>query len=239
VSLQSGAETLPLPIQALAIPREELEITVAKRGPGIQIYYQRKDQLVLPAFDRALRFRAMLWDDLSIVFGTGCPASNEEISERFRSITASWFEGRVGPSWQVNLSAQPKTSNLGGEIYADVLVATDDSWNGICAIPGLPSCAGWVPIRTVATKLKEAETMIRYAWAAGWSFRGTLAVTMDEGNESEFEFSVTYTLEKEGEPTWECLWALMCRELLADGIILPASVSRERLDYLASCGKVN
>jgi hypothetical protein len=31
VSLQAGAETLPLPIQALAIPRSELEITVAKR----------------------------------------------------------------------------------------------------------------------------------------------------------------------------------------------------------------
>jgi hypothetical protein len=40
VSLQAGVETLPLPIQALAIPRSELEITVAKRGPGMQIYYQ-------------------------------------------------------------------------------------------------------------------------------------------------------------------------------------------------------
>jgi hypothetical protein len=87
--------------------------------------------------------------------------------------------------------------------------------------------------------LEEAETMIRYAWAANWPIRGTLAVTMNEDKESEFEFSVTYTLEKDSEPTWECLWALMCREIVADGITLPVSVSRERLDYLASCEKVN
>jgi hypothetical protein len=190
ISLQAGAETLPLPIQALAIPRSELEITVAKRGTGVQIYYQRNGQLVMPLIDYRLRFRATLWDSLSAVFGTGNPASHEEITERFRSITASWFEGRVGPSWQANLSAQPKTSDLGGEIYADVSVVTDESWDGTRVIPGLPSCAALVPIRTVATKLEEAETMIRYAWSTYWLIKGTLAVMMDEGSETEFEFRV-------------------------------------------------
>jgi hypothetical protein len=239
VSLQAGAQTLPLPIQALAIPREELEITVAKRGTGVQIYYQRKDQLALSLIDFKLRFRAMLWDNMSVVFGTGSPVSNEEISERFGSITASWFEGRVGPSWQVNLSAQPKTSELGGEIYADVLIATDDSWEGSTVVPGIPSCEAWVPIRTVATKLEEAEMMIKYAWATDWPIKGTLAVVMDEGMDTEFEFSVTYQLEKQSEPTWGCLWARMSQRIIEDGIILPASVGCERLDYLASCEKVN
>jgi hypothetical protein len=62
---------------------------------------------------------------------------------------------------------------------------------------------------------------------------------MDEGTERAFEFSITYQLAKEGEPTWDNLWMFMARAIVADGIILPDNVSRLRLDYLASCEKVN
>jgi hypothetical protein len=81
--------------------------------------------------------------------------------------------------------------------------------------------------------------MIRYAWAADWPVKGTMALTMDEVLENAFEFGITYQLTKEGEPLWENLWIFMARAIVADGIILPANVSRERLDYLASCEKVN
>jgi predicted 3-demethylubiquinone-9 3-methyltransferase (glyoxalase superfamily) len=54
-----------------------------------------------------LKFRAMFPDWISLVFGTGTPATNAEISARLKSITASWFGDQYGLSWQANLSAQP------------------------------------------------------------------------------------------------------------------------------------
>jgi hypothetical protein len=62
---------------------------------------------------------------------------------------------------------------------------------------------------------------------------------MDEGTENAFEFSLTYDLIKEGEPTWDNLWIFMAKAIVVDGIILPANVSRKRLDYLMSCEKIN
>jgi hypothetical protein len=91
---------------------------------------------IYPRGDYPLKFRAMFVDGISIVFGTGAPASNAEISARLKSITASWFGDQYGPSWLANLSAERKTSDLGNEIYATVLLASDESWNGICRILG-------------------------------------------------------------------------------------------------------
>jgi hypothetical protein len=107
LTLQAGATTLPLPIQLLAAEREALEITVAKRGSRIQVFYERKDQKRLFAIKHDLKLRAMFPDGISVVFGTGAPATNEEISARLRNITAGWFGDQYGPSWQANLSAQP------------------------------------------------------------------------------------------------------------------------------------
>jgi hypothetical protein len=163
-----------------------------------------------------------------------------EISARLRRITASWFGDQYGPSWKVNLDSQPQTSDLGNEIYATVLRADDESWNEICRILGLPSCAAQISTTIGATKEEEANIMIRYAWAAGWPVRGTIALTMDEGTESAFEFSVRYELLKEEEePTWDNLWESMAQAIIADGIILPANVSRVRLDYLMGCETTN
>jgi hypothetical protein len=89
MAIQAGATALPLAIQALGIDREELEVTVAKRGAGIQIHYKRKDQSIEPKAVHNLKFRAMFWESLSVVFGTGAPASNAEITARLESITAS------------------------------------------------------------------------------------------------------------------------------------------------------
>jgi hypothetical protein len=90
-----------------------------------------------------------------------------------------------------------------------------------------------------ATKEEEARIMIEYAWVAGWPVKGMIALTMDIGTEHAFEFSVTCELAKEAEPTWENLWGLMAKAIIAEWIILPTSVSRERLYYIAICEKVN
>jgi hypothetical protein len=172
LTLQVGAVALPLPIQALGIERDALEVTVVKRGTGIQIFYERRDQKGLPAANHDLKFRAMFPDGISIVFGTGAPATNEEISARLRNITASWFGDQYGPAWQANLSAQPQTTELWNEIYATVLLSSDESWNGICRIPGLPSCAAPNPVSVGATKEEEANIMIQYAWTPGCQLRG-------------------------------------------------------------------
>jgi hypothetical protein len=74
MALEAGATALSLPIQALGIDREELEIKVIKRGPGIQIFYERKEESIEPKVVHELKFRAMFWEGLSIVFGTGAPA---------------------------------------------------------------------------------------------------------------------------------------------------------------------
>jgi hypothetical protein len=239
MALEAGAVALPLPIQLFGIEREALEITVAKRGSGIQIYYERKDQKDLTT-NHELKFRAMFWEGLSIVFGIGAPASNAEISARLKSVTASWFGDQFGPSWEVNLSAEPRTSELGNEIYATVLLSRDESWNGICRIPGLPGCAAPVPIATAATKEEEAVSLIQYAWRADWPIKGTTALIMDVGTDQAFEFSVTYKLGRlDVGPSWQNLCEFMWRAADEDGIVLPACVSRERLHYLASCEKVN
>jgi hypothetical protein len=148
---------------------------VVKKGSGIQIYYERKDQMIPPR-DHAIRFRAMFPERISVVFGTGAPASNMEISTRLRNITASWFGDQYGPSWRVNLSARPQTSELGNEIYAEVLLTSDKSWNGICRIPGPSSCASPLSTTIRAAKEEEATIMIQYAWLANWTVKGTIAL---------------------------------------------------------------
>jgi hypothetical protein len=189
----------------------------------------RKEEAFEPKPVHQLKFRAMFWEGLSIVFGTGMPATDGEISARLSSIAASWLGDRFGESWQVRLSAEPKTSELGDEIYASVLLATEDTWQGIRRIPGLPSVAAPLVNSVAATKIEEAVSLIQYAWGAGWPVRGTIALRMEYGTDHAWEFSVTYTLGRyEGEPTWEALWALMSTEMNQDGIVTPRYMSQKR-----------
>jgi hypothetical protein len=110
----------------------------------------------------------------------------------------------------VKLTAEPKTSDLGDEIYAKVVLAKDESWQGIGRIPGLPSVAAPLVNSIAATKEEEAGELIQYGWGAGWPVKGTIALTMNIGTPQAWEFSVTYTLERtEGAPTWRTLWARM------------------------------
>jgi hypothetical protein len=238
LAIQAGATSLPIGIQALGVDRDLLEVTVAKRGPGLQVHFERKEEAIEPKTDHQLRFRAMFWEGLSIVFGTEAPATDGEISARLCSITASWLGDHFGESWPVKLSAEPKTSDLGAKIYATVLLATDDSWEGIRRIPGLPSIAAPLVNSVAATKIEEAVSLIQYAWGANWPVRGTIALTMGYGTERVWEFSVTYTLGRyEGGPSWEALWALMGAAMNANGIMVPPYMSTERTDYSASCEK--
>jgi hypothetical protein len=130
--------------------------------------------------------------------------------------------------------------DLGNEIYATVMLSSDESWNGICRITGLPSRAAPISTTVVATREEEAVTWIQYAWEANSPIRGTIALTMDIGTEQAFEFSVIYNLSKMEEgPSWPGLWVTMWNAAETDGIALPGCVSRERLEYLASCEKFN
>jgi hypothetical protein len=240
LAVQAGAAALPIGIQGLAVDRDQLEVRVVKRGPGLQLYFERREEAIEPKSVHQLKFRAMFWEGLSIVYGTNTPTTDGEISVRLSSITASWLGDRFGESWQVRLSAEPKTSELGDEIYASVLLATDDSWQGIRRIPGLPSIAAPLVNSGAATKIEEAVSLIQYAWGAGWPVRGTIALTIDYGTDHAWEFSVTYTLGRyEGEPTWEALWALMSTAMNQDGIVTPQSMSQDRESYSASCEKFN
>jgi hypothetical protein len=168
LAIQAAATSLSIGIQALGVDRDLLEVTVAKRGPGLQVYFERKEEAIEPKTNHVLRFRAMFWEGLSIVFGTGAPATDGEISARLSSITASWLGDRFGESWQVRLSAEPKTSDLVDEILASVLLANDDSWEGIRRIPGLPNIAAPLVNSVAAAKIEEAVSLIQYAWGANW-----------------------------------------------------------------------
>jgi hypothetical protein len=64
----------------------------------------------------------------------------------------------------VKLTAEPKTSDLGDEVYATVVLANDDSWNGIRRIPGLPSVAAPLVNSVAATKEEEAVELMQYGW---------------------------------------------------------------------------
>jgi hypothetical protein len=91
----------------------------------------------------------------------------------------------------------------------------------------------------VATKEEETVSIIQYAWGANCPIKGTTGLMMDIDTEQAFEFSVTYELLKKDGPTWVNLWEMMMNAIKADGIILPACVSHERLDYMLSCETVN
>jgi hypothetical protein len=187
-----------------------------------------------------LKFRAMFWEGFSVVFGTNAPATDGEISARLYSCTAGWLGDRFGESWPVKLTAEPKTSDLGDEIYAKVVLANDESWQGTRRIPGLPSVAAPLVNSIAATKEEEAGELIQYGWGAGWPVKGTIALTMNIGTPQAWAFSVTYTLERtEGVPTWTILWARMGERLQGDGFVAPACMSQIEGDYLVSCEKVN
>jgi hypothetical protein len=142
------------------------------------VVYERPDQKGLPDRRYDLKFEAQFPDWLSIVFGTQAPTTNQDISQRLGSITASWFGDQYGRSWQANLAAHEWPLEEGGEICAEILPDSDTSWNGICGIPGFPEWALPVQLEIAASKDEEAEIMIEYAWKAGLAFRGTLALMM-------------------------------------------------------------
>jgi hypothetical protein len=240
LAVQAGATSLPIGIQGLGVDRDLLEVTVVKRGPGIQLYFERKEETLEPKIEYPLRFRVMFWDGFSVVFGTNAPATDGEISARLYSCPASWLGDRFGESWPVKLMAEPKTSDLGDEIYAKVVLANDESWQGIRRIPGLPSVAAPLVNSIAATKEQEAVDLIQYGWEAGWPVKGTIALTMNLGTIQAWEFSVTYTLERtEGIPTWLTLWARMGEQLQGDGFMAPACMSQNLDDYSAVCEKFN
>jgi hypothetical protein len=91
LAVQAGATSLPIGIQGLGVDRDLLEVTVAKRGPGIQLYFERKEETLKQKIEYPLRFRAMFWDGFSVVFGTNTPATDGEISARLYSCMASWL----------------------------------------------------------------------------------------------------------------------------------------------------
>jgi hypothetical protein len=240
LAVQAGATSLPIGIHGLGVDRESLEVTVVKRGPGIQMYFERKEEKLEPKIEYPLRFRAMFWDGFSVVFGTNSPATDGEISARLNSCTASWLGDHFGESWPVKLTAEPKTSDLGDEIYAKVVSENDESWQGIRRIPGLPSVAAPLVNSIAATKEEEAGELISYGWGAGWPVKGTIALSMNVGTPQTWEFSVTYTLERtEGVPTWTALWGRMGEQLRDDSLTAPACMSQNEGDYLVSCEKVN
>jgi hypothetical protein len=70
LTLQAGAVTVASPFQSLGINREELEAVVFKRGAGIQVLYERKDQIGVRKGGHTLKFRAMFPDGISLAFGT-------------------------------------------------------------------------------------------------------------------------------------------------------------------------
>jgi hypothetical protein len=240
LAIQAGATALPIGIQALGVDRDLLDVTIVKRGPGLQLYFERKEEAIEPKSVHQLRFRAMFWEGVSIVFGTSAPATDGEISARLFNTTVSWLGDHFGESWQVKLSAEPKTSDLGNEIHASVLLAMDDTWEGIRRIPGLPSVAAPLVRSIAATKIEEAVSLIQYAWGANWPVKGTIALTIDYGRQTAWEFSVTLNLGRtDEEPTWAMLWAKMGEAVAADGIRLSDYVSKKIEDYSAVCEKVD
>jgi hypothetical protein len=99
VAVMAGAPALPPPIQGFGVTSEQLHVEILKKGKGLQLVYERPDQKGLPDRNYDLKFTAQFPEGISVVFGTGKPASNAEISERLRSITGSWFSDQYGPSW--------------------------------------------------------------------------------------------------------------------------------------------
>jgi hypothetical protein len=114
------------------------------------------------------------------------------------------------------------------QVCAEVLLRGSTSWDGICRVPEVPTCALSVPAKVAASTPKEAEVFVDFAWKTGWPIMPTLELTVGLGTEQEFELSATYDsptfAEKPGlEMSWDGMWYMID----GDGVQVPPAILRE------------
>jgi hypothetical protein len=69
VAMMAGATALPISVQGLEIPRDQIEIEVQKRGEGVHVIYSRADQKGLAMGNFHARIKAQFPESLSVIFG--------------------------------------------------------------------------------------------------------------------------------------------------------------------------
>jgi hypothetical protein len=70
VAMRARATELPLPIQGLAVTRDQLDVEVGKVGNRLHTVDERLDQKGMPPRPCPLKFKAQFPEGLSVVFGT-------------------------------------------------------------------------------------------------------------------------------------------------------------------------
>jgi hypothetical protein len=104
------------------------------------------------------------------VFGTPSTPSNGELTERIRYITANWqangTDGHYAPSWGVQPEARLWRAEENGEICSRVL-HPPVLWRHVTEL-SISLCALTMPTFTEATREKEGNALLEYAWKVRW-----------------------------------------------------------------------
>jgi hypothetical protein len=128
--MMAGATALPISVQGLEIPRDQIEIEVYKRGEGIHIGYSRADRKGLAVENFHARIKAQFPESLSVTLGIQKQKKKWDLTRRLEEITASSFGDQYGPPWNVNLTAQERSLEEVGDLHGSVIEGTHTmGWN--------------------------------------------------------------------------------------------------------------
>jgi hypothetical protein len=103
VAIMAGATSLPISVQGIDIPRDQIEVEVHRRGEEIHVVYSTADQKGFSVGKFHAQIKPQFPEALSVIFGIQQNEKNCDIASRLEMITASWFGDQYGPPWNANL----------------------------------------------------------------------------------------------------------------------------------------
>jgi hypothetical protein len=140
-----------------------LEIEVDKSGRRPRVTYSRADQKGLEVETSQSKLKAIFPEGPAIIFRTQMNPTDFELSQRLFHVTSSWLGNQHGRSWNARLTSRPWRIEEGGEIYAQVLLNGETTWDSPHRSPNNPVCALPVTNTVEAPTDKEANTRITAA----------------------------------------------------------------------------
>jgi hypothetical protein len=148
---------------AMGLPRDQIEVTVTKKGAGV---YARYGYLASTALDMANlpeRIRAELPNDWVITFGTSENPKDGELTGRLTCITSRLDQ--TGASdilpWQVRLERRQLRTGEDADSAAIVYLASG-SWDDDRDDERPPLCAKEMPTSIETTRPKETQSLLRF-----------------------------------------------------------------------------
>jgi hypothetical protein len=178
------------------IPREHMDIAVAKVGVGVVVTFTHKGYPGRMMSTLPESYVVPLVKGWAVSFGAQQGAADMELTQYLADATSPWNQTLelYGKPWQVYLSSADCREGLQGEVLLKALPAPPPGKAPLAPNQQIPWVA--VPPRTYieATRPKEIRAMLRFGRDSQWPLKITFASALDEHS----SMSVTYALEWDG-----------------------------------------